>query len=111
MIRSQTPDVDPATAQREFNKILQALNRNSIALNRGASHTTAAKHFEVGDHVSWHSAAGQVSGTISKVVTSEIEFRGYNVHASKGEPEYEVKSDKADHIAMHKGSALRKIVS
>ncbi|MGI9090485.1 MAG: DUF2945 domain-containing protein [Gemmatimonadaceae bacterium] len=67
------------------------------------------KHFKVGDHVSWNSEAGRVSGTIAKVITSEIEFKGYKVHASKDEPQYEIKSDKTDHIAMHKGSALTRL--
>ncbi|MEO7218067.1 MAG: DUF2945 domain-containing protein [Gemmatimonadaceae bacterium] len=69
------------------------------------------KHFKVGDHVSWNSEAGRVHGTIKKVVTSEIEFKGYTVHASKEEPQYEIKSDKSDHIAMHKGSALTRLSS
>lgn len=68
-----------------------------------------AKHFKVGDHVSWNSEAGHVSGTITKVVKSEIEFKGYKVHASEDEPQYEIKSGKTDHMAMHKGSALTKI--
>jgi hypothetical protein len=83
---------------------------------RGAEHhtlyrraTMTTKRYKVGDHVSWNSEAGRVRGTISKVVTSEIEFKGYKVHASKDEPQYEIKSDKTDHIAMHKGSVLRKI--
>ncbi len=67
------------------------------------------KSFRVGDHVTWNSEAGRVSGTITKVITSEIEFKGYKVHASKDEPQYEIKSDKTDHIAMHKGSALSKV--
>ncbi|MEO8578494.1 MAG: DUF2945 domain-containing protein [Gemmatimonadales bacterium] len=67
------------------------------------------KRFKHGDHVSWNSEAGRVSGTITKVITSEIEFKGYTVHASKEEPQYEIKSDKTDHIAMHKGSALTRI--
>lgn len=65
--------------------------------------------FEAGDHVEWNSEAGRVQGTIRKKITSEIEFRGYTVHASKEEPQYMIKSDKTDHIAMHKGSALKKI--
>ena len=69
------------------------------------------KHFKVGDHVSWNSEAGRVHGTIKKVVTSEIEFKGYKVHASTDEPQYEIKSDETDHIAMHKGSALTKLSS
>ena len=69
----------------------------------------ATRRFKVGDHVSWNSEAGRVSGTITKVITSEVQFKGYKVHASKDEPQYEIKSDKTDHIAMHKGSALTKV--
>ncbi len=67
------------------------------------------KRFKVGDHVSWNSEAGRVSGHITRVVTSQIQFKGYTVHASHDAPQYEIKSDKTDHIAMHKGSALRKL--
>jgi Hypervirulence associated proteins TUDOR domain len=65
--------------------------------------------FKVGDHVEWNSEAGHVRGTIRKKHISEITFKGYTVHASKEEPQYLIKSDKTDHLAMHKGSALRKI--
>ncbi len=68
-----------------------------------------AKRFKRGDHVSWNSEAGRVSGTITRVITSEIESKGYTVHASRDEPQYEIKSDTTDHIAMHKGSALTKL--
>ncbi len=68
-----------------------------------------ANEFKVGDHVEWNSEAGRVSGTIQKKVTSEIKFKGYTVHASKEQPQYLIKSDKTDHLAMHKGSALKKI--
>jgi len=67
------------------------------------------KRFKRGDHVSWNSEAGRVSGVITRVVTSEITFKGYTVHASREEPQYEIKSDKTDHVAMHKGLALRKV--
>lgn len=70
-----------------------------------------ARRFKVGDHVSWNSEAGRVRGRIMRVVTSEIQFKGYTVHASQDEPQYEIRSDKTDHIAMHKGSALRKLRS
>lgn len=65
--------------------------------------------FNVGDHVEWNSEAGHVRGTIKKKHTSEIKFKGYAVHASSEEPQYLIKSDKTDHLAMHKGSALKKI--
>lgn len=67
-----------------------------------------AKRFKVGDHVTWNSEAGRVSGTVVKVHKSDIQYKGYTHHASNDEPQYEIKSDKSDHIAMHKGSALRK---
>lgn len=65
--------------------------------------------FKVGDLVEWNSEAGRVRGTIQKKITSEITFKGYTVHASKEEPQYLIKSDKTDHLAMHKGSTLNKV--
>lgn len=65
--------------------------------------------FKVGDHVEWNSEAGMVRGTIKKKHTSEITFKGYTVHASAEEPQYLIESDKTDHLAMHKGSALKLI--
>lgn len=68
-----------------------------------------SEKFEVGDHVSWNSEAGRVSGTIIRVHTRDFDYKGYTHHASEAEPQYEIKSDKTDHIAAHKGSALRRI--
>ena len=65
--------------------------------------------FKRGDHVEWNSEAGRVRGVIQKKVTSVITFKGYKRHASKEEPQYIIKSDNTDHIAIHKGSALRKL--
>lgn len=67
-----------------------------------------AHKFKVGDHVSWNSEAGQVSGTITKVHTSDTRYKGHPRRASEDEPQYEIKSDKTDHIAMHKEDALQK---
>lgn len=66
-----------------------------------------AKRFKVGDRVSWNSEAGRVSGRIVKVHTKDVIYKGYVHHASKDEPQYEIESDKTDHVALHKGSALR----
>jgi hypothetical protein len=62
--------------------------------------------FKVHDRVSWNSEAGRVSGRILKVHTKELPRKGYILHASKDDPRYEIKSDKTDHVAFHKGSAL-----
>ena len=65
--------------------------------------------FKVGDHVRWNSEAGHVSGTIIKVHTSDFDYKGHTHRASKDEPQYEIKSDKTDHVAAHKGGALTKL--
>lgn len=62
--------------------------------------------FKIGDHVKWNSEAGHVSGKIIKVHTNDFKYQGYTHHASKADPQYEIKSDKSNHIAAHKGSAL-----
>jgi hypothetical protein len=67
------------------------------------------KEFKLGDHVRWNSEAGQVTGRIIRVHKQDTDYKGYTHHASPDEPQYEIKSDKSDHIAMHKGAALRKI--
>ena len=67
------------------------------------------RDFKIGDHVQWNSEAGRVCGTIQKRITVPITFKGYTVHASKEEPQYLIKSDKTDHLAMHRGAILKKI--
>lgn len=62
--------------------------------------------FKIGDHVNWNSEAGRVSGTIIAVHTTAVDWKGYVHHATRDDPQYEIKSDKTDHIALHKGSAL-----
>ena len=68
-----------------------------------------ATDFRRGDHVEWNSEAGRVRGTIRKKVTAEVTFKGYRRHASEDKPQYIIKSDKTDHLAIHKGAALKKI--
>ncbi|HCS59954.1 MAG TPA: DUF2945 domain-containing protein [Microbacterium sp.] len=67
------------------------------------------KHFTVGDHVGWNSEAGQVSGHITKVHTADFDYKGHTHRASEDDPQYEIKSDKTDHIAAHKGTALKRL--
>ena len=68
-----------------------------------------ATDFKRGDHVEWNSEVGRVRGTIQRKWISEITFKGYKRHASKKEPQYIIKSDKTDHVAIHKGDALKLI--
>lgn len=65
-------------------------------------------HFKTGDHVSWNSEAGRVHGRIVRVHTKDFKVNGYTHHASKEEPQYEIKSSKTEHVAFHKGAALNK---
>ena len=71
--------------------------------------TAALKKFKVGDHVRWNSEAGWVTGIIIKKIASDTKFKGYIHHASRVAPQYLIQSDKTDHVAIHKGSALRLI--
>lgn len=65
--------------------------------------------FKVGDHVSWNSEAGHVSGHITRVHVQDFDWKGYTHHCSRDDPQYEIRSDSSDHVAVHKGSALHKI--
>jgi hypothetical protein len=60
-----------------------------------------SRKFKVGDHITWDSEVGKVSGKIIKVHTSDFNYKGYTHHATKDDPQYEIKSDKTDHIAAH----------
>lgn len=65
--------------------------------------------FKVGDHVSWNSEAGRVRGRIINVHTSDFDYKGHTHRASADEPQYEIKSDKTEHVAAHKEAVLRKL--
>lgn len=65
--------------------------------------------FKVGDAVRWNSEAGEIRGTVVKVHTRDVEFMGRHRPASKQEPQYEVKSDKTGHLAMHHAAALHPV--
>ena len=68
-----------------------------------------AHAFKVGDHVRLNSDFGHVVGEVIKVHTQDVEFMGRHRPASPDAPQYEVKSDKTGHLAMHKEEALEKV--
>jgi len=79
-------------------------------LERGAAadHIFPMAHeFKVGDHVSWNSEAGRVRGRIVRVHSKDVDRHGYVHHASPEDPQYAIKSDKTEHVALHKGRVLR----
>ncbi len=65
--------------------------------------------FKVGDHVTWNSDVGHVTGRITKVHVKDIEFLGKTRRASREAPQYEVQSDKTGALAMHKPEALKRV--
>ena len=69
----------------------------------------AGQDFKRGDHVSWNSEAGRVRGRIVRVHKRDFDVNGYTHHASAEAPQYEIKSDKTDHVAIHKGPAISRL--
>ncbi|MEU5835551.1 DUF2945 domain-containing protein [Streptomyces diacarni] len=67
------------------------------------------KDFSVGDHVRWNSEAGHVEGVIVEKHTKDVEYKGHMRRCTEDDPQYEIKSDRTDHVAMHKGDALTKL--
>ena len=59
-----------------------------------------ASKFGIGDHVSWNSEAGRVSGVIVRVHTRNFDVNGYTHHASAEAPQYEIESSKTEHVAF-----------
>lgn len=50
-------------------------------------------------------------GHILRVHTKDVDYKGHVHHASPNDPQYEIKSDKTEHVALHKGKALRRLNS
>ena len=50
-------------------------------------------------------------GVIVKKLVSNIRLNGYVHHASNADPQYVIRSVKTDHVAIHKGQALRHVRS
>ncbi|MCY0150413.1 DUF2945 domain-containing protein [Hoeflea sp. G2-23] len=65
--------------------------------------------FKKGDHVDWNSEAGHVSGHIIKIHERDFDYKGHCHRATAENPQYEIKSDKTDHIAAHREQALTKL--
>jgi len=65
--------------------------------------------FSIGDHVRWNSEAGWVSGRIIRIHEADFDYKGHRHRASREHPQYEIKSDKTDHTAAHRGEVLTRI--
>ena len=80
-----------------------------MGMARISDRTWVMAKFKVGDHVSWNSEAGRVRGKILRVHSKNVNYKGYLHHASPDDPQYEIKSEKTAHVALHKGRALRRL--
>jgi hypothetical protein len=63
--------------------------------------------FRKGEKVSWSSHGGTAHGVVEEKLTAERHIKGHKVAASKGNPEYLVKSDSGGEAA-HKPGALKR---
>ncbi|KVN70955.1 DUF2945 domain-containing protein [Burkholderia ubonensis] len=68
-----------------------------------------ATTFKLGDRVRWDSEAGHVTGRIVAIHTQDFDYKGHRHHASPDDPQYEIKSDRTDHVAAHRGRVLTRI--
>jgi hypothetical protein len=67
--------------------------------------------FKVSDRVSWNFEAGRFTLRIVRVHTKDVNYKGYIHHASANDCQYEIKSDRTNHVALHEGRALRRLRS
>ena len=47
--------------------------------------------------------------TIVKVHKRAVNYKGHIHRATPEDPQYEIKSDKTDHVALHKAGVLRRL--
>src|SRR5271166_4898386 len=80
----------PDVLRMRFGSARAFLSSRTFAMTQRAM----TQRFKIGDHVSWNSEAGRVTGKIVRVHTKDVDYKGYIHHASKDEPQYEIKSDK-----------------
>jgi len=70
---------------------------------------TMGQDFRIGEHVRWNSEAGFVTGRIIAVHTQDFDYKGHRHRATPENPQYEIQSDKTEHIAAHRGAVLQRI--
>jgi hypothetical protein len=82
--------------------VLSEPNQTLVSMNKLKSHK-----LRVGDHVAWYSEAGRVTGTIIRGAPEERGVQRLHSPCNVEELQYEITSDKSEHIALHKDSALK----
>jgi hypothetical protein len=67
------------------------------------------KTFKIGEHVRWNSKAGRVSGIIVKKIALDMKLKATCITPRVKRHNDFIKSDETEHVATHKGAALRLI--
>jgi hypothetical protein len=65
------------------------------------------KTFSKGGKVAWNTSQGETRGAVERTLTKPTDINRHHVAASKGNPEYLVKSDKSGDVAGHRPEALK----
>lgn len=93
---------------REFDNVGHA-RAGAWFINSHKQDHNMSHRLKVADHVSWNSEAGHVSGIISAVHSADFDYKGHTRRASNDEVQYEIDSEKTDHVAAHRDSVLTRI--
>lgn len=64
--------------------------------------------FRKGEKVSWKSHGRAAAGEVVEEITEDTRAAGRTVRASRGDPQYLVRSDKSGGEAVHTPAALKK---
>ena len=56
-----------------------------------------------------YSVPGDLTGRIIAVHTQDFDYKGHRHRATPQNPQYEIQSDKTEHIAAHRGAVLQRI--
>jgi len=97
-----------AQLENEMQWTAPLIHRSARACELGQNQTMA-ETFNRGNHVEWNSKADRGRGVILKKAVSDVRLKDYTHRASRADPQYLITSDKTDHVAIHKGPALRLI--
>jgi hypothetical protein len=94
--------------EREKKSIFHAHKSNQLSPLAESAFIPMKKIPKKGDHVTWNSDVGKVTGTVQKKLTTKTSVKKHVVKASKENPQYLVKSDKTGKLAAHKSAAMKK---
>ena len=103
-----------ALSSAEFRDVLNLVPRSPVKVNDvtvGEVVESKNAQFKKGDKVVWSShGRDDTPGVVERKITSDTEAAGRKVKASKGDPQYLVKSDKSGGTAVHINAGVAALV-